>query len=826
MDFQALAKTFTIRVTLMCISMCWALAASGQGYTYTAEDKFITLVTGGVFTDTVYSYGPTFYSSNNNFQDPFDEMEVSVRAISKDYYELVFSFENSTFKGTKSPFEVQSFSFSPSIHKLIRYNFTIVESIVVAKDDFVKIENGTQAITLDPLANDEFNDVFTKNLIVTDSKYGSASVENQYVTYQVSQDFQNDVLLYTVSNFSGVNDQGAIYIYADKQISADEINYEVVSVNGSILIFLPNATASNTLMPKFGSIKKINNQVYEYKPGVADVTDKVIFYSGGYNIVYNIEVKSVVKDKGLVKDDVVFTPTNTQTTFNVFLNDDTKANGIINYSDELTYLGNGAFSYLPESNFVGLKKFFYETGNKLSREVGEISVNVGNIDPSDAYVYKFDVVSGMSHTFTYEVPFDTYSIAINSNPLHGAASAYRQNEEILLDCGSIQGKAVVSYFPMPGYTGTDEMTIKYCAGNNDCKIYKLRYTVSSPIEGACDCGTDCVWPGDVNRDGVVSPSDLLLIGKNYGHLGIARSTTSLEWHGQSGPSWGEANENARNADTNGDGIVDRKDVSAIVNNLGKLSALVPSAYGNDRTFPFYLIPQSTEVDSGDLVVFDVFVGSDDLPLLDAYGLSFNIRFAPGFLDSSSVEVNFVDDSWFATQSPIIDFAAQKENGLVTAAISRTHNKGISGKGLIGQVVAVVKDEVEGFKEDDVEFIMQNVIASGIILEDSKGNKINAEPVIVPIKVNRKTKEKISINDQLVLYPNPTAGDFNLSLTGQDEMKEISIIDMAGNLVRNYKGLSTKQFAIVQEGLPDGMYIVRIQTSSNTLVKKLNVVNAF
>ena len=79
----------------MCISMCWALAASGQGYTYTAEDKFITLVTGGVFTDTVYSYGPTFYSSNNNFQDPFDEMEVSVRAISKDYYELVFSFENS-----------------------------------------------------------------------------------------------------------------------------------------------------------------------------------------------------------------------------------------------------------------------------------------------------------------------------------------------------------------------------------------------------------------------------------------------------------------------------------------------------------------------------------------------------------------------------------------------------------------------------------------------------------------------------------------------------------------------------------------------------------
>jgi len=804
--------------------MCWVLTARGQGYTFTAEDKFITLVTGGTFTDTIYSYGPAFFAANT-FKDPFGEMEISARTISKDFYELVFSFENSTFKGTKG-FEVETFASSPTIYKKIRYNFNVVESIVIAKDDFVKIENGAQSITIDPLANDEFNDVFSKSLIVTDSKYGSATVDNQYVTYQVSPDFKNDVLLYTVSNFSGVNDQGAIYLYADKTISADEIKYEVVSVNGSILIFLPNGNTINTLIPKFGALKKINNQIYEYVPGIADAFDKIVFHSGGYNIVYNIEIKSVVKDKGLVKDDVVYTPTNTAITFDVFLNDDTKANGVINYSDELTYLGNGQFSYNPEPNFIGVKKFFYETGNKLSREVGEIAINVGNIDPSDAYVYSFDVISGMSHTFSYDLPFDAYSIGINSNPLHGAASAYRQNEEILLDCGSIQGKAVVSYFPMPGYTGSDEMTIKYCAGNNDCKIYKLRYNVYPPVDGACDCGTDCIWPGDVNRDGVVSPSDLLLIGKNYGQLGGARSNSAVDWHGQNGPSWGSENENARHADTNGDGIVDRKDVSAIVNNLGKLSALVPSAYGNDRTFPFYLIPQTTEVDSGDLVVFDVFVGSDDLPLLDAYGLSFNIRFAPGFLDSSSVEVNFVDDSWFAKQSPIIDFAAQKENGLVTAAISRTHNKGISGKGLIGQVVAVVKDEVEGFKDEDAEFIMQNVIASGIVLEDSKGNKVNAKSVVVPIKVNRKQTEKISLSDQVVLYPNPTAGDFNLSLSGQDEMKEISILDMSGNLVRNYKGLSTKQFAIVQEGLPDGMYIVRIQTASNTLVKKLNVVNAF
>ncbi len=101
----------------------------------------------------------------------------------------------------------------------------------------------------------------------------------------------------------------------------------------------------------------------------------------------------------------------------------------------------------------------------------------------------------------------------------------------------------------------------------------LRYTVVNQ-EADCDCGTDCVWPGDVNKDGVVTPLDILGIGKNYGSLGNNRNITSINWNGIPAQDWANnaTNINTKYADTNGDGVVDRNDVLGVAQNLGKTSA--------------------------------------------------------------------------------------------------------------------------------------------------------------------------------------------------------------------------------------------------------------
>lgn len=821
MNLKALARTFTYVLLGVLCTLASITRVSGQT-NYQAEDIFLNLIQGDVYVDTIYSSQNIFQL--NQLTDPFGEVEISVNNYAKDYYEVTFSFENSGFIGMKD-FEINTISYTPTIVKKYRYHFTIQAALVVAIDDIVKMEPGQNSISINPLANDKFNDVQNKILHLTDVKSGMATVDGNYVNYTLPEGKYFDVVLYSVENYLGLSDQAAIFVYKDRPISSNEIKYEVIATGESRLIFLPSGNSLVSLSPKYGILEKINNQVYKYTATSRTTSfDKFVFLTGSYSLVYNMEIKNPVVDGGQVKDDVVFTPMNTRVEFNVFENDETQYNNIIRYSEELEYLGNGKFAFTPVSGFEGVKKMFYETGNKLSRELGEIEMNVGNIDPSDAYTYIFTVKEGLAHHFTYELPFDAYQILIRTHPLHGSASAYRQNEGIGLECGMIKGKAVVSYYPMPGYQGTDEFTISYCAGNNDCRIYKLKYQVVSAEADDCDCGTDCIWPGDANEDGVVSPSDLLSIGRSYGVTGGSRDEVSQAWSPQVKTDWINGGNAAE--DANGDGIIDRKDIGAIVSNLGKLSKLVPSAFGSGKSFPFYLVPQTSEVDSGDVVVFDIMVGDDNNPVLNGYGLSFNVRFNPGFLDDNSIQASFNPDSWFGSQSPLLDFATLRSDGLLTLAVSRTLNRGISGKGILGQVTGIVKDELEGFKEDDAPFIMQNVLATSIVLEDYNGNKYNADAVQIPIKLNRKKRDQITTDDQLMVYPNPTPGDFNLSVNGQDEIREVSIFDIRGNLVRKFANIQSKQFAVVQDGLPDGMYVVKIQTKSAVLSRKLQVVNAF
>jgi hypothetical protein len=793
--------------------------ASAQ--TFNAIDKYHTLLVGSSFKDTIYS--SIDIRSINNFVDPFGDLEVGVRNITSTQFEITFDFSKSGFQGNKLV-EINTLDAVPTISVKHRYNFSLVKSIVIANDDFVKIEGNATTIIIDPLANDIFNDAFTKKLVVSDSKYGKATLSGGLVEYTIPAQFEEDVITYTVENITKTQSKAAIYLYKDQKVNKDNIKSIVVSEKSEYLIILPTKLNAVITPPLNGIITKINDQAYKYTNSrLGNGTDKVLFSVGNYKTTYNISLKAKEVDGGLVKDDEVYGGVNQSITFNVFANDLSKGT-VYNYSKELVYLGNGLFSYTPASNFTGTVKFFYDAGSKLKREVGIITIHVGNIEPSNSHLYNFSVKRNGRHSFSYETPLNGYQISIVSHPKKGGASAYQQIDPIGLACGKIQGKAVVEYVPMPGYSGKDSMIISYKLGTQPAKTYMLRYTIFNE-NADCDCGTDCVWPGDVNKDGVVTPLDILGIGKNYGNLGANRVATSTNWFGSAANDWtnNATSTNSKYADTNGDGVIDRSDVQAIAQNLGKTSALVPSAYGTGRTFPFQLVPHQTEVDSGDLVTFDIVVGNLAEPLLDVYGLAFNVRINPGFLHDQTVQVKFDQNSWLGHLSPLIDFYTKNETGLLTSAISRTHIKGISGTGILGTVVGVVKDEINGFFDDESDHYFQSIIPTGIVLENSKGEQITGVAEPVKIKVNRKKTQKVSVEDQVMIYPNPTQGDFYIALQGQDKIIEVEIYDMAGQLIKKYSDQNSKQVAIVLEGLKNGIYFAKITTDTNQLTKKISLV---
>ncbi|HNL08207.1 MAG TPA: dockerin type I domain-containing protein, partial [Chitinophagales bacterium] len=82
---------------------------------------------------------------------------------------------------------------------------------------------------------------------------------------------------------------------------------------------------------------------------------------------------------------------------------------------------------------------------------------------------------------------------------------------------------------------------------------------------------DCVYPGDANYDGVCNHYDILTIAKAYNTTGFPRQTATIDWDAYFATDWtseADNSTNAKHADTNGDGIVNRHDLAAIALNYG------------------------------------------------------------------------------------------------------------------------------------------------------------------------------------------------------------------------------------------------------------------
>ncbi|MEO0470179.1 MAG: S8 family serine peptidase, partial [Bacteroidota bacterium] len=88
----------------------------------------------------------------------------------------------------------------------------------------------------------------------------------------------------------------------------------------------------------------------------------------------------------------------------------------------------------------------------------------------------------------------------------------------------------------------------------------------------------CIWPGDVNLDGIVSPMDFLVLGLANQQSGPSRSNAETDWAAQQGFDWSAsfapahplaAGVNFKHADCDGNGLVNLAvDGSVIRKNLG------------------------------------------------------------------------------------------------------------------------------------------------------------------------------------------------------------------------------------------------------------------
>jgi hypothetical protein len=109
-----------------------------------------------------------------------------------------------------------------------------------------------------------------------------------------------------------------------------------------------------------------------------------------------------------------------------------------------------------------------------------------------------------------------------------------------------------------------------------------------------------------------------------------------------------------------------------------------------------------------------------------------------------------------------------------------------------------------------------------------GNAVANQPPTVTQYVSTGLEETASIsatpNFDINVYPNPTAGKLNLAINNANEEQksvEVEIVNLVGQLVyhKNLEFKDGKEMLDLQEGVANGVYIVRMRNADEKVITK-------
>ncbi len=336
-----------------------------------------------------------------------------------------------------------------------------------------------------------------------------------------------------------------------------------------------------------------------------------------------------------------------------------------------------------------------------------------------------------------------------------------------------------------------------------------------------ECTNDCVWPGDVNQDGIANHFDILGLGLAFGQTGPERPDATTEWMPQYAEDWlstilGTVNSN--HADCDGNGWVDEADVAVINDNY--LLANTNWNFDVDATtsVPFYLAEAEDGTTSGTIEI-PIILGEDGNEAFDFYGIAFTIEYDNEYIEAGSVALAF-ENSWIGTSEDFIvvvqDFP---EVGIVEVGISLINNEPTTGYGEIATLSVVMEDNLAGKDLTDVidiDFSLKAICNMGTV---GHVTPTSIAPISQSVEV-ALTKEPVINNrifpSQEKIYPNPCTTQVKLAFTEAQITNdfEISIQNLLGQtLIQKTYHADTPEATINTSNLTQGVYFV-IGTSLN------------
>ena len=330
------------------------------------------------------------------------------------------------------------------------------------------------------------------------------------------------------------------------------------------------------------------------------------------------------------------------------------------------------------------------------------------------------------------------------------------------------------------------------------------------------CSDQCVWPGDANYDGIVNNNDLLSIGIGYDSTGPARTNPSINFIPQYCTQWADTligGINYKHVDCNGNGIINADDTMAIVLNYSLTHVRGGGGNSWKADAPgLYLTSSTDTIGDNQVLINTLSLGNTTLPANDAYAVAFTYNFDPLVVDTASVHLDFINNSWLFNPGNHINITKNfLRNGQIQAAITRTNHLGLTGNGAIATVsMKITTGNING---KNLQYYTMHNFISDLTVIDSVGNTmaVNAGYDSVVIGFNPTSVFQVkNTNSRIQIYPNPVSEQLNI-LSAQSDIEEITIFDLAGQQVIHQSMQAGNYSVINVSELSDGVYIIKLKT---------------
>lgn len=710
-------------------------------------------------------------------------------------------------------------------------HYRIKESKIDLGGDTELVSPGV-ATLIDVLSNDTSTDGALSLVKLGLVSGGSASIVNDQIEFTLGASADDGYVRYFASDSTDNVEGAVLHVVKDDDASIGNHNVFVDNLSDiSLQLNSANFALANT--PTGGTVTQ-NGHVATFTPNVGFVgVDTLSFTSAnGGEITYNVEVLPKINNTSFVRDDQFFATTNSTLTFDVFENDYHDDFNIIDFSPELTHLGDGLFDYTPATDFTGDVTFFYKIFAGFQFHTGNITIHVDDYAPSQVYDYAFTILKDHDLKVTHDSPINDYTFTLEVPPSNGTVIILDANGSETLECDVISGENTIIYIPNDGYNGFDEFDLEYCTTSGVCEIVKVDVNILDSNFTDCLCLNSCVYEGDYNDDGIVNAKDVLDLGLNIGEGGWERTNDfTLIWTGQESSDWGHGQMNSsidlKCGDGDGDGYIDYNDFLELEDHYGNLHNFAPNDVGQLSNVPITFVPQSTDVDSGEWMFIDIYIGNSNNPALDFYGTSFTFNINPDVIDSSSVNFYTHDNNWLSFQSPLYEFYTVPQDGQIDIAVSRVSNNSTDGIGLIGTLEFIIEDEIQGFKKKGNNILSQlgfNIKMTEILSVNEKGHFSIHPNQSQYIKINsQNTLTDAELGHQVNIYPNPTASIITID-SETSNLDRVEVYDALGRTVLGYNLSTTHIEQLDLSTLDQGMYFIKVYSKGQVTTKKIQKID--